>query len=860
MTGVSLPEEEVNSLIRSGKDLSLAAVNGPRLCVVSGPYAAVEGFENRLQEEGHEYTRLHTSHAFHSSMMEPILMPFKEAVAKVKLNPPQVKYMSNVTGQAITAGQCLDPAYWADHLRRPVRFADGLKELLKEENSVFVEVGPGRMLTTFLKKTADASAELTAVNLVKHPKEKVPDRRYLLEKIGGLWGCGTAVDWAGFHGGQKRQRVPLPLYPFETQRFWIQEDPLKGNAADVSGRTITRTAPDKKKEPGDWFYLPTWKQSVFVKRGRTLKKSIWLVLIDDSGIGSAVIKHLVEKDQEVVTIKAGSQFSKAGEDLYVLDPHQGEHYHALIKELLVSGKMPDEILHLWNITGRESSGWEMGFYSLLYLAQALGNQDSRFDMRLTVVSDNLQEVIGDEQLCPHKAALLGPLNVIPQEYPGLRCRSIDIEYQEPQTSQFEKQMSLLAKELFNETSDHLVALRRNRRWVRDFEPLKLEHHRDSNGPGVFRQKGVYLITGGTGNIGLIVAEHLAKSVSARMVLTGRSPFPEPGQWPDWLKNHGEEDRVSRKIRKLQELKSLGAEVLVIRADVSDEEQMRDAVSEAEARFGPVNGVIHAAGLVNRDTFVSIDKMSQTLCADQFKPKIEGVHVLATVLRDRKPDFCLLMSSLSSILGGLGHAAYSAANNVMDQFVHLHNRGAETKWTCVNWDAWHTDGKKETAIAAKEGVEALQRILAAFDGGQVAVSTYSLKHRIQRWINLDMPEMEMPEKKKDAHVLPGNGLEIRIADMWQELLGVQKIGVNDNFFDLGATSLDIIQVNKRLMNELGKNISLDTMFEYPTAASLAKHLDHEETSEEQKMISGEKLAKSAKRMENTFKTFNKLKNG
>jgi acyl carrier protein len=256
--------------------------------------------------------------------------------------------------------------------------------------------------------------------------------------------------------------------------------------------------------------------------------------------------------------------------------------------------------------------------------------------------------------------------------------------------------------------------------------------------------------------------------------------------------------------------------------------------------------------------------------------------LEKVLKGTKPEFCLLMSSLSSVLGGLGHAAYSAANIFMDHFVHLHNRTGKTHWISVNWDTWHTGKEKETsspaspvgktvvemAMTGEEGAAAFQRILSRIEAGQVAVSTHDLQTRINRWITFENREAEKDANKKEAGTLqprpdlsspftpPESQLERLIADIWQKLLGVEKIGIYDNFFDLGATSLDIIQVNKKLMQKLERNIPVDMMFEYPSIASLAKYLSG---SEEDGEISNKKLAKSAKRMDDTFRKFKGMKN-
>ena len=207
MMAVPLPESEVQPLL--GSALSLAVVNTPSSCVVSGPGAAIADLEHRLNERGVEGRRLVVSHAFHSAMTEPILKSFTASVAGVSLQPPRFPYVSNVTGTWVTAEQATDPHYWTMHLRQTVRFSAGLSQLVSEPSRVLLEVGPGRSLSGFVKLHPQAVATTVST---------LPD---LLEAAGRLWLAGVKIDWSAFYADEQRRRVHLPTYPFERQRYWI---------------------------------------------------------------------------------------------------------------------------------------------------------------------------------------------------------------------------------------------------------------------------------------------------------------------------------------------------------------------------------------------------------------------------------------------------------------------------------------------------------------------------------------------------------------------------------------------------------------------------------------------------------------
>jgi len=217
MLAVPLPFDK----IPLGKGLFLAAINAPGLCVVSGFTEAVDVLETQLSEQGVECRRLHTSHAFHSEMMEPILAAFTEQVAQINLGVPQIPYLSNVTGNWITAAEATEPSYWSKHLRQTVRFADGIQELLKKSARILLEVGLGRTLTTLAKRQQAA----VVLSSLRHPSDKQSDVAFLLNTVGKLWLHGGQIDWSGFYANERRYRLPLPTYPFERQRYWI--DPPK---------------------------------------------------------------------------------------------------------------------------------------------------------------------------------------------------------------------------------------------------------------------------------------------------------------------------------------------------------------------------------------------------------------------------------------------------------------------------------------------------------------------------------------------------------------------------------------------------------------------------------------------------------
>jgi NAD(P)-dependent dehydrogenase (short-subunit alcohol dehydrogenase family)/acyl carrier protein len=297
----------------------------------------------------------------------------------------------------------------------------------------------------------------------------------------------------------------------------------------------------------------------------------------------------------------------------------------------------------------------------------------------------MQEVTGEEQLFPQKATVLGPVMVIPLEYPQITCSSIDVILPQPGDKQEDKLLARLAAELVTHSQDRVIAYRKHYRWVQTFEPFPLEKPGE-NIPHL-QERGVYLVTGGLGGIGMVIARHLARSVNARLILTGRSPLPQEEQWQEWLAKHSPQDKTSRKIRRILELKETGTEVMVCSADVANMNQMKAVITAAEKQLGTINGIFHAAGVPGGGM---IQLKTREQANKVLAPKIKGTLVLNKIFQHHDLDFFILCSSINSILPLLGQVDYYAANAFMDAFAYYKtSTGVFT--VSINWDTWQELG-------------------------------------------------------------------------------------------------------------------------------------------------------------------------
>lgn len=266
MLAVPLSEKELVSLLPSG--LSVAVINGPGMTVISGKETEIVGFKEKIEEDrGLECRILHTSHAFHSYMMEPIVEEFAKAVSSFALSEPQIPFVSNVSGTWISNEEATSPQYWASHLRQPVRFSPCINTLLRDRSRLFVEVGPGQVLVN-LTKLHPESKDCLVLPITRRPVERKDDLAVLLNSLGKLWSEGVSVDWSAFGHRELRQKIPLPTYPFEWKKYWLDSQVgwqdatqvLPDGVTGLSGDVETASKHHVKDDDSRKVHIPSYER------------------------------------------------------------------------------------------------------------------------------------------------------------------------------------------------------------------------------------------------------------------------------------------------------------------------------------------------------------------------------------------------------------------------------------------------------------------------------------------------------------------------------------------------------------------------------------------------------------------------
>ncbi|HEX3682333.1 MAG TPA: SDR family NAD(P)-dependent oxidoreductase [Bryobacteraceae bacterium] len=817
MLAVRLADEDLPKLPRG---ISIAALNAPGMAVVSGSFACVDAFAEALSARGIANRRLHTSHAYHSELMEPAVRAVEQAAARIRLSPPRVPFISCVTGDWITPEKATDPRYWSYQLRRTVRFGDGLAAVSQLNDPVLLETGPMQALSKIVRSFRSPRLEIVAS--LPEPSQKVDDDLAMLRAVGQLWTRGVEIDWTAFHKHETRRRVSLPPYPFERQRFWFDQSAAKPSAASHS------VGP---------YWLPSWKSGPPAQALPPRDLSApggWLFLAGPTDLADALIEAARLAGEPVATVTAGERFVQSGDDSFAIAPQDRADIRSLLHTLRGrAAGMPHSIVHLWNLTSKRdaqedragdphegrASIFSRGFATLMLLASeaaAIG-----WKPHLFVVSNHAFRIAGGEFVEPSKLAPLGICRVLPLEQPGFDCRFIDIPSPSERSELGDGLVAALSNELRSRTPETVVAIRPGRRWIQSIDPLPLSLPAQKC---QLPESGVYVITGGYGSVGVELAAWLVNHRNARVALIGRNARSEP-------------------------LPCAEASLLRLQGDVTSPNEVESALSTVENQLGPIDIVLHLAGGPGRGL---LETNTPESAQSVLSPKLDGALLLARALQARGGGTLILFSSTFAVAGGIGQADYCAANCCMDAVADFY-ADSNLRILSVNWDGWQVSHwqdpladvlpdvaanlKRQRAasgIRVEEAFAAIEAFLAAGLSNAIVskqdfpallarerLDATTLLARLGAGRNTPQASSRPTAGK---HARPLTATEAAIAAIWSEVLAIPDIGPDDEFLALGGHSLFAIQIAGRIRAELRVELGMREMLECTTVAQLAAIID------------------------------------
>ncbi|WP_255375516.1 SDR family NAD(P)-dependent oxidoreductase [Saccharomonospora sp. CUA-673] len=761
MLSLQLPEAEVEALLARHPGVDLAAVNAPEACVVSGPRDAISAL---AAECGERAAELHVDAALHSHLVDPAVPAVRAAAADLPRRTFTTEMVTTVTG-SVAGDELFTADHWARQLREPVRFASALHAAAgdtdDETPAVVVQAGPGSALATLARRNRIASM----VDAIATFPTDEDDAIGFHDAVGRLWTHGLAVDFDPHQHGSRR-RITAPGYAFERRPLWINPpaDDRPASFPDDSGDGSGPSTAEPLQIPR-WHQLPPLNATQQVA-GR------WLVVGPEDTSGHSV---------DAAAVRAG--LTARGTECLAHDTDPSDFAGVVL-------------------VGEPSAASTVSTYA--ELARMLSGADTApVVLQVTVGAHRLDD---RDDTVPDAAAAGVLPRILAQEVPGLRWRTLDL----PASPGNDRGVSAIADELADLAGDVgsglEVAVRGGTRLARTFVPW---HPPGDDGQPVEeagRGRRTALITGGLGDVGLTLARHLT-GTGRRVVLTSRSGTPDDGP----------------RRAALDELTTDGADIDVRALDAADAEATAALLDELAA--DGLDVVVHAAGVVATDGARTLRDTHGEHADHQLRAKAGGASALRAGVEvlplDRRPRVVVLMSSATTLVGGIGMGAYAAANAVLDGIaMAAADADGPTRWVSAVWDGWSAGplGRERTvvldhALDAATGTAAFARLLEADTPPLVAVSSTGLGPRMRAAATVRAATSAEQSSLEDP-------TENAVAALWSELFGTPVASADDDFFALGGHSLLATRMLAELRDRFGVELRLRDVLANPTVATLA----------------------------------------
>ena len=674
---------------------------------------------------------------------------------------------------------------------------------------------------TWYGKVSDTEIDYT----IDHLTYVQDNKRSLFNTLCEEYVKGLRIDWKTLYSESSNTRIEVPSYPFDRKHCWLRY-PI--------------SAIKKQSEP--LFYNVRYVEVPQLSDKLVSANGGILVIQDDSILMYEITNDLKYYNYDVLTITAGEHFEKLDSHSYRVQlNHTG--FSRLLSEIdlgyykTIVYAPTAEIKNNINSIGSLTCALDKGFLGLFDFIQSFSERKTNNKINIIIITDSAYEVTGKEiHINPQNAMLVGFAKNINQEFSNITCKVIDV------TDKTVKKSILM--EIEHKDSEFYVALRDGKRFVEEFASIHPNVLPDNNIE--IKDKGVYLITGGLGNMGLCFADYLASVASGiKLILVSRSSFPSQDQW-EKLELEGKDEQLTKRLDIIRKLTGQGHDITVYQADISIESNVNNLISDIKKKYGVIDGIIHCAGVTGNGLIVSRKKEDMK---PVIAPKVFGTWLLDKYTEDQNLDFFVLCSSGVGISGEIGLADYAAANSFLDSFAQLRGRSKYT--LAIDWVVWKDARMMEgfsknidgffLQLTPEKAIHSLDIILKKKVSrvliGEINYESPFLEHTENVLIKLaDEILLKLPVKQtkteisssqmqnKHDVVLVGKQdyteVEKALSKIVGEVLGYSEINIYDNFFEMGGNSILLnyiwIEIDKLYPNR----VMISDMFAYSSIHALA----------------------------------------
>ena len=797
MLSVGLPIDQIDKTIL--ENVSIAAINSNDSFVISGTKENIDKVKIKLEDKDILYTTLKTSHAFHSKMMEVIIDDFEKELQSITLIEPKIPFVSNITGKLITNEEATSVKYWSNHIVEPVRFEKGIKTLINIDNTLFIEVGPGRTLTTFYKKCQNPELNNETVTTIRHPKEIVSDNLHFNEFLGRLWVNGFDINWDKYYQEDKPNKISIPTYAFDKYDI-PSKIKIDNNLLNIKGIDQFR------KNISEALYMPSWKQvpnSIFLKTNFS-EANNYLIFNDDSSFSNELSNILKEDGKNVIQVFQGGQFEILRTGDIIINPEEKNDYRSLKDHLDLKEFDYDFLIYGWGLSDnnisddkKEYQQYNLTFNRVLNTIQGLELQGIETRKKIIVLSDKNYNVVGTENMQSINQQTSTLLNVQTQENQNISATSLDLDLDNYNIDE-------IIKEFEVESNYYKVAFRYGKRWVTCYEQLEvIENHSYTSS---FKNNGNYLITGNLDEIEFTLAKYILSEYEANVFLfSNKAPF----KWTEIEK------------QRYELLKQQSGNINSIHVDITNSNRFLQEIENIENRYGQINGIIHAARNTEIKDIELVSGIDQDSLKKHFSLRVDGFLNIKKFVKEKNVDFVKVVSSLSSFLGGISYGAYASASAQMDNLVLQE----DTNWTVLNLD--RIQENSDQWIDTEELLKAFKYSFLYKSIKQIIVSKRDLNNPVKNIDNKKTPKNDVAVNRKvlkTSFAAPQSETESKLVLLFQNMFGVHGLGVEDDFFELGGDSLKAVMLINKLKNDFGVMLTISEIFSSKTIIEISKLID------------------------------------
>lgn len=809
MLSVPIPFNQLQGLLEEGVYLSIDNGNS---CVVAGLEEVLKAFEQKMIASRILCTWLKVDKPMHSPLFD--IDEMTRFVSGIQFNQPSIPYLSCVTGTWITEEDLADPTYWSKHLSQSVWFAKGLNLLLEDERNLFVEIGIGSDVSAIVsRELSDRNRNDRVMSFVRPEATSVGDLYYFAFQLAKIWQYGVAVNWKSWYSPEKHTLRSLPGYSFDPFVYPAEVDIMSSinqlAAAFDTGKLGTTLS--------ERMFYPLWKLHTPLKESNSYTEHV----IFNTPETEALCESLIRNGDTVIRVACGTQFKKQSSDQYELDFRKKEDYDQLFQSLAEDGYKQLAVTYAWNLltdgktfeADPDNREFHLAFLAPAQIAASAHHHcpGSVF----TLITSGLVEVTGAEKERTYTSSLSrGLLSVIPQEF-ALRVRHVDIESP--------KDAEQLVKLIRHSVSERTFALRNKRLWFETYErsePFTDYKH-------AIKNKGTYMVIGGTGRLGEILTNQLLRNYDAHLIIIGRR----------------EEALLSE---ELEALRTLGGQVTYISADIADKDSFARAFSHIEELGLQLDGIVHAGPSPSRDNYELLEDLTPTKACKIIHPKVNGIRNLYSLTRDLSLDFVWVASSTAAVLGGVSYGSYAASCSFADHFIQAH-QAELSNWSTVQvglFDRLADEDNTEFRMNPHVFMNR-QELFRTFeattirDGGIIVaigkenmtadmkaaqeVPLMNAQNTAEDTLAVERINRERPDLTT-TYKAPETPVETTIVEIVGELFGMSGIGIDDNFLELGGNSIVAVILVRKIKAELNVVLTINDILANNTLGRIAALID------------------------------------